>query len=102
MEHRVKPVLHYLFSNFKVSVTQFKASFINASVAPNSGKNYPSSSLYHIGFKFIVLIMPFQLLPAGLAKVQVNGFDVEYELAVKGKHTILLFVLYTICLRLCN
>jgi pimeloyl-ACP methyl ester carboxylesterase len=27
---------------------------------------------------------------AGLAKVHVNGFDVEYELAGKGKHTILL------------
>ena len=27
---------------------------------------------------------------AGLAKVQVNGFDVEYELAGKGEHIILL------------
>lgn len=27
---------------------------------------------------------------AGLVKVQVNGFDVEYELSGKGKHTILL------------
>ncbi len=42
MEHRVKPVPHYLFSNFKVSVTQFKASFINARVAPIAEKTIPA------------------------------------------------------------